>query len=96
MKVALEKIRQNPAAGMISISQNDWRGNCQCAKCKAIEEEEGSPSGLLLRFVNAVAADIAKEYPDFLMETLAYQYTRKAPKITRPANKATMKSMIPI
>ena len=91
VKVALEKIRQNPAAGMISISQNDWRGNCQCAKCKAIEEEEGSPSGLLLRFVNAVAADIAKEYPDFLMETLAYQYTRKAPKITKPAKNVVVR-----
>ncbi|MCR5380891.1 MAG: DUF4838 domain-containing protein [Lentisphaeria bacterium] len=88
VKVCLQKIAENPTAGMISVSQNDGRGidgGCQCPACKAIEEEEGSPSGPILRFVNAVAADIAKVYPDFLIETLAYRYTRKAPKITKPA-----------
>lgn len=78
-KNALEWIRANPEAGMISIAQNDWGGNCQCPECRAIEEREGAPSGLLIEFVNKVAADIEKEYPDFLIETLAYQYTRKAP-----------------
>ena len=90
-KVVLYRIRKDPTAGMISISQNDWHGRCTCAKCKAVEEEEGSPSGLLVRFVNAVAADVAKEYPDFLLETLAYQYTRKAPKITRPAKNVVIR-----
>ena len=74
----------DPGAGIISISQNDWHGRCQCAKCKAVEEEEGSPSGLLLRFVNAVAEDIEKEFPDVLVETLAYQYTRTPPKLVKP------------
>ena len=91
VRVCLEKIAGNPSAGMISVSQNDWRGNCQCPACKAIEEEEGSPSGLLLRFVNAVAADIKKQYPDFFIETLAYQYTRHAPKITRPADNVVIR-----
>jgi hypothetical protein len=82
---ALRWIRKNPEAGMISISQNDCFNPCACDKCSAIVKEEGSPSGPLIRFVNAVAADIAKEYPDFLVETLAYQYTRKPPKVTKPA-----------
>jgi hypothetical protein len=64
---------------MISIAQNDCGGNCQCEQCQAAEEAEGAPSGLLIEFVNKVAADIEKEYPDFLIETLAYTYTRKAP-----------------
>ncbi|GMV94654.1 MAG: hypothetical protein AMXMBFR82_44320 [Candidatus Hydrogenedentota bacterium] len=83
-KNALEWIRSDPSAGMISISQNDCHGNCQCANCAAIETEEGSPSGLLVRFANAVAEDIAKEFPDVLVETLAYQYTRKAPLHAKP------------
>ena len=82
---ALSWIRKNPAAGMISISQNDCHRPCECAACAAVVAEEGSQSGPLIRFVNAVAADIAKEYPDFLVETLAYQYTRKPPKLTKPA-----------
>jgi len=81
---ALEWIRANPTAGMISISQNDCGGACQCPACRQVVAEEGAESGLLLRFVNAVAEDIEKEYPDFLVETLAYQYTRKPPQVTRP------------
>ena len=42
---ALAVLRNDPEAGVISISQNDWHGRCQCAKCKAVEEEEGSPVG---------------------------------------------------
>ena len=79
-----ERMRKNPAATIASVSQNDWHGNCQCAKCAAIEQEEGSPAGLMLRFVNAVAADIEQEFPNVAISTLAYQYTRKPPKITRP------------
>ncbi len=79
-----ERLRKNPAATIASVSQNDWHGNCQCAKCAAIEQEEGSPAGLMLRFVNAVGADIEKEFPNVAIDTLAYQYTRKPPKITKP------------
>ena len=40
--------------------------------------------GTMLRFVNACADSIAEEFPHIIIETLAYQYTRQAPKITRP------------
>ncbi|MBT3377306.1 MAG: DUF4838 domain-containing protein [Lentisphaerae bacterium] len=83
-KNALEWIRKEADAGIISISQNDWGGRCECAACREVEEQEGSPSGLLVHFVNAVAADIGKEFPDILVETLAYQYTRQAPRHVRP------------
>ena len=84
VKNALEWIRQDPGAGIISISQNDCHGACQCADCRALEEREGSPSGPLIHFVNAVAEEIEKEFPEFWVETLAYTYTRKAPKHVRP------------
>jgi len=79
-----ERLRNNPAATIASVSQNDWHGNCKCSKCAAIEKEEGSPAGLMLRFVNAVAEDIEKEFPNVAISTLAYQYTRRPPKITKP------------
>ena len=79
-----ERLRNNPAATIASVSQNDWHGNCQCSKCAAIEKEEGSPAGLMLRFVNAVAEDIEEDFPNVAISTLAYQYTRKPPKITKP------------
>jgi hypothetical protein len=79
-----ERLRNNPAATIASVSQNDWHGNCKCSKCSAIEKEEGSPAGLMLRFVNAVAEEIEDEFPNVAISTLAYQYTRKPPKITKP------------
>ena len=78
------RLRQNPAATIASVSQNDWRNNCQCPKCAAIEKAEESPAGLMLRFVNSVAADIEEEFPNVAISTLAYQYTRKPPKISKP------------
>lgn len=79
-----QNLRNNPQATIASVSQNDWHRNCQCAQCAAIDQEEGSPAGLMLRFVNAVAADIEQEFPNVALSTLAYQYTRKPPKITKP------------
>jgi len=78
------RLRENPAATIASVSQNDWRGNCQCSNCADIEKEEESPAGLMLRFVNTIAADIEQDFPNVAISTLAYQYTRKPPEITKP------------
>ena len=51
-------------AGMISVSQNDTQGACQCPDCQAIVKEEGSESGPWIRLCNAVAAEVNKEFPD--------------------------------
>lgn len=77
-------LEENPDAKLISVSQNDNQNYCKCEKCAAVDKEEGSPAGSLLRFVNAVAEDIEKDYPDVTIDTLAYQYTRKVPAITKP------------
>lgn len=79
-----ERLRANPAATIASVSQNDCFNNCQCERCAAIDREEGGPAGSLLRFVNAVAADIEGEFPRVAIDTLAYQYTRKPPARVRP------------
>lgn len=75
------KIAQNPSAKYWSVSQNDNRDYCTCTNCKAVDLQEGSPSGSIIRFTNAVAA----QFPDKLISTLAYEYGRHAPKITHPA-----------
>jgi hypothetical protein len=79
-----ERLRANPKATIASVSQNDCFNNCTCPRCRAVDEEEGSPSGSLLRFVNAVAADLKDEFPGLAFDTLAYQYTRKPPRLVRP------------
>jgi hypothetical protein len=48
----------------ISISHNDNGGWCECAPCKALlEREKGRMSGVMLDFVNEVAAELQKTYP---------------------------------
>lgn len=79
-------LRKSPSANIVSVSQNDTLADyCQCEKCKAIDIEEGSvPSGSILRFVNKIAEQIEKEYPDVAVDTIAYNYSYKPPKITKP------------
>ena len=79
----LERIRKEPDAGFFGVSQNDNRSYCQCEKCAAVDAEEGSHAGTVIRFVNAVAERVEREFPNVKIETLAYQYSRKPPK-TRP------------
>lgn len=79
----LERIRKDPGKCFYGVSQNDCYNFCECERCKAIDDEEESHAGTMVRFINAVAEAVEKEFPDVLIETLAYQYTRKPPKKTR-------------
>ncbi|MFC1526342.1 DUF4838 domain-containing protein, partial [Candidatus Latescibacterota bacterium] len=76
-----QRMSERPDAHYWSVSQNDTQGYCECEHCSAIDEREGTPAGSLLTFVNRVAA----EFPDKTISTLAYQYSRSAPRTLRPA-----------
>lgn len=88
LDIATETVRQwieeAPDAEIISVSQNDCRGWCECEKCTALAEREGSQAGPLLHFVNAIAERIERDHPNVAIDTLAYQYTRKPPKHVVP------------
>ena len=77
-------LEKDPEVAIVSVSQNDNCNFCKCDRCAAVDAEEGSHAGTLIRFVNAVAADIAEDYPHVVIDTLAYQYTRQVPQITKP------------
>ncbi len=79
-----EWMRTTPDATIFSVSQNDWHNYCTCKNCTAIAEREGSQMGPLLEFVNAIARAVRDEFPDKIVDTLAYQYTRKPPKYLKP------------
>ncbi|HVO76403.1 MAG TPA: DUF4838 domain-containing protein, partial [Candidatus Bathyarchaeia archaeon] len=74
------RMRENPGARFWSVSQNDTYCPCECDACRAVDEAEGSPAGSLLSFVNRVA----DEFPDKVISTLAYQYSRAAPRHLKP------------
>ncbi|MCX6282276.1 MAG: DUF4838 domain-containing protein [Bacteroidetes bacterium] len=79
----LKKLMQdNPDAKYWSVSQMDTYGHCECPECTAMDQREGSPSGSYLEFVNKLAA----AFPDKVISTLAYQFTRKPPLHVKPAS----------
>jgi hypothetical protein len=73
-------LKKYPESDVISVSQDDNTQYCQCDNCAKIDNREGSPSGSVIEFVNKVA----QKFPDKTISTLAYQYTRTAPKQIRP------------
>jgi hypothetical protein len=89
LKLAIETVRAwmraAPGATIFSVSQNDWFNPCSCSACMRACTDEGEAwSGPYLRFVNAIAAALAKEFPQKAIDTLAYQFTRKPPTKTKP------------
>ena len=74
------KLEENPWATIASVSQNDsheWARGCQCPRCKALDDAQGTPMGSLLTFVNRVAEELEPDYPQLAIDTLAYAYTSK-------------------
>jgi hypothetical protein len=74
--------KANPKELTLGLSPNDAQnGNCECDACRAADAKFGSPAGTLLDFVNKVATAVQAALPDrkIWVETLAYQYTEKAP-----------------
>ena len=85
IQTVLQWMDEHPETHICSVSQNDHRGWCECDNCQRVEQEEGGAhSGPILRFVNAVAAEMAKSHPDKLIDTLAYWYSEAPPLKARP------------
>jgi len=86
IKTVKQWIADHPEASIISISQNDGPGGwCECENCAALEASEGGAhSAPIIYFVNRIAEAIAEEHPDIAIDTLAYSYSRPAPKDLKP------------
>jgi len=93
LDIVVENLRtrmaEKPEALYWSVSPEDNDQYCTCGPCTDLnkkyggtrpELEFGVPSGSLIYFVNKVA----KEFPDKIISTLAYWYTRQAPDHIKP------------
>lgn len=80
----MQFMRENPAYRIYSLSQNDNFLFCQCEHCKAIEDQYGGHSGIIVWFVNQVADAVKQEFPDKFVGTFAYQYSRQPPTGIKP------------
>lgn len=79
-----QRLRANPKATIISVSQNDCYNPCRCAVCRALSEREGSDAALVLDLANYVADHIRDEFPKVAVDTLAYQWSRHPTRTMRP------------
>ncbi len=76
--------RDNPDYNIFSVAMNDWYQPCCCPECARVDREEESQAGTMIRFVNAVAEEVEKEFPRAVIHTFAYLYCRKPPRYARP------------
>lgn len=90
-----QQMRENPDKHIWDISQMDtWESKgigCECDKCKAIDEREGSYMGSLLTFINRLADDVKEVFPNNYVSTLAYNYTQDPPKNIKPRDNVIIK-----
>jgi len=78
--------QQNPYNKyIISVSANDSPYHCKCDKCLAVNLEEGVTQGAggpHVRFLNAIAEVVAREFPHTSVKTMFYQ--SGMPQKTKP------------
>lgn len=84
-------IKENPTCKVFSVAQDEWMGHftkmaCECEECKKIDNLYQSQAASIILFVNKLAARLEHDYPDILIHTFAYQYSRKPP-INLPVHK---------
>ncbi len=90
-EVARKYFEAHPEAASFSLGMNDTAaaGFCECAQCKALDptdpQDQKTPRGLpnysnrFYRFMNRVAAELAKTHPDKYLGCLAYHVTEPPP-----------------
>ena len=69
----------------VDIANYDTSSYCQCKRCNAVKNAEGSNSALILTYANVVARTVAERYSeDLYVSILAYFGSSKPPKTIVP------------
>ena len=84
VRKAAEWLKRNPGVEKLSLSQNDNDMYCQCSRCNDFVKRHGNQTDLLIDTVNEAVAELKKQFPEIMIETLAYLYTRQPPKTVKP------------
>ncbi len=80
---AIKRIETHPDATSLAVWANDNPHYCRCDQCGEVIEREGSASGIMLQFVNAVAERVHERFPDLPVEMQAYWWSVQPPKSMR-------------
>lgn len=91
LEKALSAIKAEPNGTVLSISENDSGEYCTCSECLAKYEADGSVSDTFFRWLNRLAGEIGKVYPDVKIDTLSYAITKETPKNTDIADNVVVR-----
>ena len=90
----LLSIRKNQEAGvltdLISVSQKDNSSYCHCDNCLAAEAQYGS-FGVVLNFVNQVADEVKKSYPNVMVDAMVYAHYQEVKGNIRARDNVTIR-----
>ena len=64
---------------------------CTCENCSVIHEEEGSPAGIYVRFLNELTKIISADYPNLQYEIVIRAYLKTAPSVTKLADNISVR-----
>ena len=79
---ALDFLKKNPTADMVSMETSDGGGHCECAECAKI----GTVSDRAFMLANEVARAVAKERPGKLVGLYAYNEHSEPPSFALEPN----------
>ena len=82
---------------MASIGQNDGAGWCECPECQKLVNSFDPPLTISERWwywVNQVAREVAKVYPDKMVESMAYSSSSQPPRFKLEDNVAITKTFV--
>ena len=86
---ALQKVQQllNGNVDAVRFSPvTEYDLYCTCDKCSPVHEEEGSPAGIYIRFLNKLYEAVTAEYPHLTFEITPRAYMATAPSVTQPVD----------
>jgi hypothetical protein len=69
----------DPRRRIVWVSPNDTRAWCECPDCKKLVDKDGSATSMVFNFVNLVAMDLEKDYPEINLLCYAYYNHSTAP-----------------
>ena len=78
-RILADKLEHPKEARILSVSQMDNGNMCETAAEREANGRAGSQIGAMLGAVNEIADDVASDFPNVIIDTLAYQWSRAPP-----------------
>ena len=74
IRTLLEDRYRKGSYPMIDLSSSDTGGPfCKCRECEALNRKYGTPGGAYFDWINEIASELEKDYPELVIRVFAYK-----------------------